>query len=86
MSLITTIRQSVYDVFRLTYFFKVFYVRTRTELPIILNRKGLTGEGVEVGVWSAEFSDYILSNWKGKKLYSVDPWKKTFLLKFILMI
>jgi hypothetical protein len=69
------IRQLIYDVFRLTYFFKIFYVRTRAELPIILNRAGLTGEGVEVGVWKAEFSSLILKKWKGKKLYLVDPWK-----------
>ena len=75
MSLITTIRQSVYDIFRLTYFFKVSYIRTRSELPLILNRQGLIGEGVEVGVWKGEFSHFLLSHWKGKRLYSVDPWK-----------
>ena len=75
MSFKTTIRQSVYDVFRLTYFFRVFYIRTRAELPLILNRRGLTGEGVEVGVWKGEFSNFLLGAWKGTKLYSVDPWK-----------
>jgi hypothetical protein len=44
-------------------------------LPIILNKRGLQGEGVEVGVWKGEFSDFLLQKWKGEKLYSVDPWK-----------
>ncbi|MBC7887144.1 MAG: class I SAM-dependent methyltransferase [Ferruginibacter sp.] len=75
MNFISSVRQSVYDIFRLTYFFKVFYIRTRNELPVILNRRGLTGEGVEVGVWRGGFSDFLLKVWKGRKLYSVDPWK-----------
>ena len=75
MSLKTTIRQSVFDLYRFTYSFNVSYVRTRTELPIILNKRGLRGEGVEVGVWKGEFSDFLLEKWRGKKLYSVDPWR-----------
>lgn len=75
MSLKTTIRQSVFDIYRWTYSFNLSYVRTRTELPIILNRRSLTGKGVEVGVWKGEFSIFLLENWKGEKLYSVDPWK-----------
>lgn len=75
MNKLTFIRQSIFNIYRLTYFFKVTYIRTRTELPLILNRKGLLGKGVEVGVWKAGFSDFLLTNWKGQKLYSVDPWK-----------
>lgn len=75
MSLRTIIRQSVFDLYRFTYSLNVSYVRTRTELPIILNKRGLRGEGVEVGVWKGEFSDFLLEKWKGRKLYSVDPWK-----------
>ena len=75
MSLKTIIRQSVFDIYRLTYAFNLSYVRTRTELPIILNKRGLTARGVEVGVWKGEFSDFLLKNWKGEKLYSVDPWR-----------
>jgi len=67
-------RQRIFDVFRTSYFFSIFYIRTRTELPLILNRQKLIGIGVEVGVWKGEFSDFLLKNWKGKKLYSVDPW------------
>ena len=75
MSFKTTIRQWVFDIFRFTYSFNFSYVRTRTELPIILNKRGLKGKGVEVGVWKGQFSDFLLSNWKGEKLYSIDPWK-----------
>lgn len=75
MSFKTAVRQSVFDIYRLTYSFNFSYVRTRTELPIILNKRGLTGKGVEVGVWKGQFSDFLLQEWKGEKLYSVDPWK-----------
>lgn len=70
------IRQRVFDIFRLTYFFKIWYVRTRSELPVILNRQRLLNKGVEIGVWKGEFSELLLSKWKGKRLYSVDPWKQ----------
>ena len=75
MNFKTTFRQTVFDIYRLTYSFKFSYVRTRKELPIILNKRGLIGKGVEVGIWKGQFSEFLLNNWKGKKLYSVDPWK-----------
>jgi hypothetical protein len=31
-------------------------------------------EGVEIGVRDADFSDWTLKHWKGKKLSLVDPW------------
>lgn len=75
MSIKTAFRQSVFDLYRLSYSFNLSYIRTRTELPIILNKRGLTGKGVEVGVWKGQFSDFLLSKWKGEKLFSVDPWR-----------
>jgi hypothetical protein len=48
----------------------------RSELPWFLNRMGLLGPGVEVGVFKATYSAAILSVWKGQKLHLVDPWKK----------
>lgn len=36
---------------------------------------GLLGEGAEIGVYEGDFSRCILSKWKGRLLYSVDPWK-----------
>eukprot|EP01031_Cornospumella_fuschlensis_P025083 gene25083-30297_t len=47
---------------------------TRGELPKYAEALGLLGEAVEVGVRDGEFSDWILQNWKGKKLHVVDPW------------
>jgi hypothetical protein len=59
---------------RLTYRFSLGKVRDRSELPHVLNARGLTGEGVEVGVQLAVFSCVILTSWRGRRLYSVDPW------------
>ena len=39
-----------------------------------LNRQGLDGEGVELGVARGEFTATILSTWHGKRLHAVDPW------------
>jgi hypothetical protein len=50
------------------------YERHRTALPAILTERNLLGEGAEVGVRQGDFSDYILRNWKGSKLWLVDAW------------
>ncbi len=39
-----------------------------------LNRQGLDGEGVEVGVSRGEFSATLLKTWHGKRLHCVEPW------------
>lgn len=49
------------------------YELSRQVLPHVLNARGLTGSGVEVGVCKGEFSECILNTWKGH-LYLVDPW------------
>ena len=51
-------------------------VLNRGELPFILNAKGLTGEGAEIGVKHAQFSEYLLANWKGRILHSIDAWRE----------
>ena len=51
------------------------FVWTRWALPFVLNATGLTGEGAGIGVLSSSFSAYLLRYWKGKTLYSVDPWR-----------
>ena len=50
-------------------------MKARTEIPALLNELGLTGEGVEIGVLEGDYSEFLLSNWQGKKLHLVDIWK-----------
>jgi len=47
---------------------------SRNELGYWLNFQKLFGEGVEVGVYRGDFSDMLLKSWKGRRLYSADPW------------
>lgn len=47
----------------------------RWQLPSLLNARDLYGTGVEIGVCEGWFSCYLLENWRGTKLISVDPWK-----------
>ncbi len=49
-------------------------VRTRDQLPELLNRRGLLGTGVEVGVKKGRYSEFLLRHWRGRRLISVDPW------------
>ena len=64
------------DCFRRTYGLRVFYLRSRYELPFVLNSMNLVGEGVELGVQLGHFSASILSAWQGACLNSVDPWRE----------
>lgn len=48
----------------------------RNQLGDWLNQNGFTGEGAEIGCAYGGFSQIILSEWKGQKLYMVDPWSK----------
>lgn len=50
------------------------FIVGRDELPRVLNERGLTGVGVEVGVNDGGFSERLLAGWRGRKLFSVDPW------------
>jgi len=49
---------------------------SRLQLPILLNRLELYGDGLELGVLKGEFSKSLLSNSSLSVLYSVDPWKE----------
>jgi hypothetical protein len=48
----------------------------REELGFMLNARGLTGCGVEVGVRDGWFSEMLLDRWRGRHLISVDPWRE----------
>lgn len=62
--------------FRSTYRYRVFYLRSRYELPFVLNSMNLVGEGVELGVQLGHYSASILAAWHGACLNSVDPWRE----------
>ena len=53
----------------------VFDFITRSDFPAFLNKCGLIGTGVEVGVQEGVFSEHILKHWKGSALFSIDAWK-----------
>ena len=52
------------------------FVLNRGEIPSILNARGLTGKGAEIGVKHGQFSEFLLDHWTGQLLYSVDPWRE----------
>jgi hypothetical protein len=49
---------------------------TRNETGYWLNWLGLSGEGVEVGVYRGDFSDQLLRTWDCARLTSIDPWRE----------
>lgn len=46
----------------------------RSDLPALLVRLGLVGEGVELGVARGAFSDHLLSHAPIRRLWSIDAW------------
>jgi hypothetical protein len=50
-------------------------IKYRTDFGFFLNKNGILGCGVEVGVRDGGFSDHLLKTWQGGRLYSVDPWR-----------
>ena len=48
----------------------------RSLLPFALNELNLIGTGCEVGVQDGHFSVTLLKQWKGSRLYSIDPWRE----------
>lgn len=50
------------------------HLRSRSILPFYLNRMGLIGKGVEIGVQRGLFSEHLLHYWEGEELICVDPW------------
>jgi predicted O-methyltransferase YrrM len=47
----------------------------RYQFGLLLNKLGLTGNAVEIGVAQGNFSKALLSTWQGRKLYLIDPWE-----------
>jgi hypothetical protein len=46
----------------------------REAFPRWLNELNLAGGGAEIGVQRGDYSEFILRHWKGKVLFSIDPW------------
>lgn len=59
---------------RPTYGRSLAHVPSRDEIPELLNRRGLLGDAVEIGVKAGRYSELLLSGWGGRRLVSVDPW------------
>jgi len=60
--------------YRPTYGRSLEHIPSREEIPALLNRRGLTGRGVEVGVKVGNYSEFLLRHWRCRQLVSVDPW------------
>jgi hypothetical protein len=50
-------------------------ISTRNQFGQLLNERGLTGYGVEIGTHRGVFAKILLSKWKGKRLHCIDPWE-----------
>lgn len=48
-------------------------LKNRDEFPGWLNVNSLVNEGVEVGVFEGQYSDLLLSKWRGRRLTGIDP-------------
>jgi len=68
------VKKIIKALLRMSYSAGMPVFLNRGEIPYILNRKGLVNAGVEVGVYYGQYSEYLLTHWKGKTLYSVDAW------------
>lgn len=69
------VRMAMLPPLRLTYARARPVVPVREELPLLLNARGLLGDGAEVGVKTGFFSEVLLDRWRGRRLISIDPWE-----------
>lgn len=51
-----------------------FQISARSQLPLLLNKLGLHGDGVEVGILMGRNSFRLLNYSKLQTLYCIDPW------------
>ncbi len=66
----------IHSLLSTVYKTSIPFVLNRGEISSILNARGLVGRGAEVGVKCGQFSEYLLGRWKGRCLYSIDPWRE----------
>ena len=71
------IRKTLKQILRATYPFHHSLIRSRAEFPFLLNAMQLRGVGAEIGVKHGTYSQYLLTHWRGQKLFSIDPYFET---------
>jgi lipopolysaccharide biosynthesis glycosyltransferase len=65
-----------YNVYREVFGSKIdIQISLREEFGTLLNRLGLNGNGIEIGVCEGEFSEILLKTSNLKKLYLLDLWQ-----------
>ena len=69
------VRMAMLPPLRATYGRGRPMVPVREELPFLLNRRRLVGDGAEIGVKTGWFSEVLLDRWNGRRLISIDPWE-----------
>ncbi len=72
-----TIRNILRSTIRQSYRHGLFHIRSRDEFPFVLNARALIGDGAEVGVHKGSYSEFVLTHWHGRKLFSIDPWMES---------
>jgi hypothetical protein len=60
--------------YRKTYTSTISRVPSRYEIVALLNARGLNGRGVHIGLKPSGYVEFLLRNWHGEQLISVDPW------------
>ena len=64
-------------ILRSTFTWQHSFMVTRGDLPFVLNAMNLLGTGAEIGVSRGKYSLFLLTHWRGAKLYSIDPWHES---------
>lgn len=68
------LKSPIKSVLRNTFTWQHSFLVTRGDLPFVLNAMNLLGTGAEIGVRNGEYSHFLLTHWKGEKLFSIDSW------------
>jgi predicted O-methyltransferase YrrM len=58
-------------------------LRVRTEIPHLLNARGLVGDAAEIGVKRGRYSEHLLRHWRGRRLISIDPWAEAAATEYV---
>jgi len=56
--------------------YKELIAKEKNQLPLLLKKLNLRGEGIEIGVRTGDYSEKILDKSNLCRLYSIDPWIK----------